>query len=256
MKHDIQNQSMNDQLQAALKNGLSWGDLILSTPASEFFCDEPKPLRGCLEDDWDWEMPLLSLRKDIWYHFPVTVTETKSGSYAIRWHRKNYLEARENVDHFFDYLDFEENTYRRLLKALNASRYWTVGPAQDRDDLCVITMNASEKADESMFVKPTKTLVLPSKSLEDDGWEQVGAKVPVLKRLNDIKVHFPVVWRAVEGAKVSTYSLELHGKTLKEKGLNAKEVKTDLLKALRLSTSWTVKAATNDKEVCQIEMRC
>lgn len=268
IQREIQSMFNNDKLHLALKSGLAWGDLMIAMPASAFMTEE-KPKQGCLPEDWDWSMPILCLRKDIWENFPVTVSAmvTKDGSerYAIRWHHKNFLEARDNVENYLDYIDFEENTYRRLFKALSASRYWTVSEAEGRDDICVIVMNSSSKSDETMFVKPVKSLVLPSKNLDDEvasvasssseeGWEQVGAKIPVLKRLNDIKAHFPVVWRAVEGTKVATYAIELHGKTLKEKGLNAKEVKTDLLKALRFSTAWTVKDVKSDKEVCQIEM--
>jgi hypothetical protein len=132
--------------------------------------------------------------------------------------------------------------------------------------------------------KPAKAFVLPAADVNDDassvvteashaskasnassGWEQVQTSkksqpvaalstVPQLRRLNDIKNHFPVIWNEVTGCKSTTYAVEIFGKKAKEMGLNLVKVKTDLLAALKASRSWTVLPATNERQVCLLQM--
>ncbi len=258
---------MQDPLMQILgREDVCWGDLMMLNPV------KPAKSECRLIEDWDedWVMPILSLRKQIWENFPVVVKqiESKAGNtYAVQWHMKNFQEARDACEHGWQYMDFEEDTYCRLMKALNASRNWTVQPAAGAEDLCTIVMNGEEE--EKLLEKPLKPFVLPSRQVNDsdsvcsessqesDGWIEVAKKgpvVPVLRRLNDIKEHFPVVWSEVAGCSSKTYAVELFGRKIKELGLNGTKVKADLLAALKVSKSWTVLPATSDRQACQIRM--
>lgn len=274
LSRDIQLASANDVLHQALYSGASWGDLMLDAPASAFMKEEPveKVIRCSLPEDWDWHMPALKLRKDIWENFPVVVNKIFSKDskdrYAIQWHRKNFNEWREEVDNYLDYIDYEVDTERRLFKALAASPYWTVEAGQTAQDLCVIAMNFAEEKYEA-------TKIFPSKEVEDDktetasvasaasaGWVTVGKtkevehQKPVLRRLNDIKAAYPVVWSEVNtgNPKAKVYAIQLFNKALKERNLNAVTVKAELLAALKLSPSWTVLKSVDSRDVCQISM--
>ncbi len=256
---------MQDPLMQLLdREDIAWGDLMMLNP------NQPTQSEWkLLEEDHDWVMPALTLRKHIWENFPVVVKQmdSKDGreQYAVQWHMKNFQEARDACEHGWQYMDFEEDTYRHLMKSLQASRSWTVQPAVGREDLCTIVMNA-----DMAMEKELKPFVLPSKEVKDsdsdgdsnsvcteDGWVEVAKKgptVPVLRRLNDIKEHFPVVWSEVAGCSSKTYAVELFGRKIKEQGLNAAKVKADLLAALKASKSWTVLPATSDRQACQIRM--
>ncbi len=247
---------------------LRWGDLMLAMPV-------PKAIKYADEEDMDpdaeWAMPVLRLRKHIWENFPVVVipmqTKDNQERYAVRWHHKNFQEAREACEHGWQYMDYEEDTYRRLMKSLSASRFWTVEEARETNDLCVIAMNFV--ASEDSNTKPVRAFKLPSSDVNDSDtasvasmssseWETVGSKktasLPVLRRLNDVKTHFPVIWNEVPNKKNTTYAVEIFGKKVKELGLNAIKVKTDLLAALKASKSWTVLPGTSDRVVCLLQM--
>ncbi len=257
---------MQDPILKLMDRGdICWGDLMMLNPVQYV----PKSEWKLIEEDDDWIMPIMTLRKHIWENFPVVVKqiESKTGNtYAVQWHHKNFQEARDACEHGWEYMDFEDDTYRRLMKALQASRNWTVQPAAGAEDLCTIVMNGEE---EELLEKPLKPFVLPSRQVNDsdsvcsesskesDGWVEVAKKgptVPVLRRLNDIKEHFPVVWSEVAGCASKTYAVELFGRKIKEQGLNATKVKADLLAALNASKSWTVLPATSDRQACQIRM--
>ena len=83
--------------------------------------------------------------------------------------------------------------------------------------------------------------------------------VPVLRRLNDIKEHFPVVWHAVPGRSgKSTYALEIFGKKMREISMAvgrdvSREVTAQLLAALGASNAWHV-LPSKGKELCRLEM--
>jgi len=83
--------------------------------------------------------------------------------------------------------------------------------------------------------------------------------VPVLRKLNDIKEHFPVVWHAVPGQHgKSTYALEIFGKKLREMSTAAgrnvsNEVTAHLMTALHASKAWHVLPSAG-KELCRLEM--
>jgi hypothetical protein len=256
----LMDELMQDPMMQMLsREDLAWGDLMILNPTT--YKSGAKPL----EEDAHWTMPVMNLRKHIWENFPVVVKQipsTKGEIYAIQWHMKNFEEARNSCEHGWQYMDFEEDTYRHLMKALHSSRNWTVQEAHGPEDLCTIVMQGEEE-------KPLKPFVLPSKEVNDtdsvctdasqesEGWCEVAKKgptVPVLRRLNDIKEHFPVVWSEVAGCSSKTYAVELFGRKIKEQGLNVNKVKADLIAALKASKSWTVLPATSDRQACQIRM--
>lgn len=263
----------SDPFHVAMQKGLSWGDIALAAPKP---VAEPKaavPGCACSPTEWGcdcfWDMPALRLRKDVCAHFPVVVSqiETRNGyeRFAVSWHRKNFAAQRDELTNYMDYLDFEEDTYRRLFKATRACHSWTVEAAEGPQDLCVLVMNTPVDPDAPINVTQNvavqKPLLLPSRILEDDktetssvaseastGWEQIGEKIPVLRRLTDIKAHFPVIWNEVQDAKVRTYAVEIFGKQAKERGLDVKKVRTQLLKALQMSPAWKVVPATRPED--------
>lgn len=272
LQKEVESIVQNDPLHVAMQKGLSWGDIALAAPKPIV---EPKvavPGCGCSPTEWGcdcfWDMPALRLRKDVCAHFPVVVSqiETRNGfeRFAVSWHRKNFAAQRDELTNYMDYLDFEEDTYRRLFKALRACHSWTVEAAEGPQDICVLVMNTPVDPEAANSVPKNvaaKSFILPSRVLEDDktetssvasagsaGWEQVGEKIPVLRRLTDIKAHFPVIWNEVQGAKVRTYAVEIFGKQAKERGLDVKKVRTQLLKALQMSSAWKVVPATRPED--------
>jgi hypothetical protein len=269
----------NESLHQLLSNShIQWGDLMMMMPMQSQSKQSKQYVKEyqAVDPDADWVMPILRLRKDIWENFPVTVapieSKDKRERYSIQWHRKKFDEARYSCEHGWEIMDFEDDTYRRLIKALNNSRYWNVEEAHNEQDLCVIAMNFQ---DDDATIKPAKTFTLPTHKDNDsddesvisgasEGWEKVTAKVitkkpitpkvPVLRRLNDIKTYFPVIWNEVSGCSSTTYAVEIFGKKVKEQGLNINTVKTDLLTALKASSNWTVLPAKNERHVCMLQM--
>jgi hypothetical protein len=257
----------NDPLmQLMYREDIQWGDVMLGVPAVP---SVPKSEWRLIEEDEDWIMPALRLRKHIWENFPVNVVPIQSKDnrecYAIQWHRKKFQEARDACEHGWEYMDFEDDTYRHLMKALSASRYWTVEEAVGEEDLCTIAMNFQEESEavtkKVAFTLPsTKETDSDAESVQSAGWEKVTIKksatpaLPMLRRLNDIKAHFPAIWNEVQGCKSTTYALEIFGKKVKEQGLDMAKVKADLLAALKASRSWTVLPATNPRHLCLLQM--
>jgi hypothetical protein len=268
-------------LYSMINDNMSWADLMEVMP---------KTARRVLEykqpdPDADWDMPVLRLRKHIWEHFPVDVipvpTKDAAERYGVRWNARKFAEAEDtcskNCEHGWEFLDFEEDLHRRLLKALQASRYWTVEEAQSTEDICIIAMNFQT---EKQTVQTMQTMQLPSMTVSDmekdnasvasndtaesksKSWEKVCSKnknsqpesQQPLSRLNDIKARFPVIWNEVQGCKSTTYALEIFGKKVKEQGLNLNRVKADLMTALTASKAWTVLPAKDPKHVCLLRM--
>ena len=79
---------------------------------------------------------------------------------------------------------------------------------------------------------------------------------PMLKKLNDIKLYFPVVWHSQPPSAGGhpIYSLEIHGKQAHDRGLDMATIKPDLMAALRQSTAWRVLAGNKPTEVCRLEL--
>ena len=262
---------INDENYKLLNSGKSWGDIALDseppTPvASPITTPRPQETNWIKitpenEDTFfGYETPDLVMRKDIWENFPVTLVplgrdETGAERHSVQWHRKNLIEGRDETD-FFEHV---ERTERRLLKALNASSKWDVldseteewfTPGKDleelRKEICIIRMIFLPASTEATEVA------------EPEAEPSSGPK-PMLKKLNDIKLYFPVVWhmQPPSAGGHPIYSLEIHGKQARDRGLGAGDMatmKSDLLAALRQSTAWRVLAGTKPTEVCRLEL--
>ena len=241
-----------DKIFQAMMNGkLEWGNIALNA--------ENKPKR--LSINWspnkntppntaeeralyNWKTPDLALRKGIWENFPVILDrlEDRDGTerYAVKWHEK-HLKDWENTmpEQWADYYEYKTFAEFRLFHALRKySHKYRLMPAELPGQIAVLEMVHAEGA--------------PKKAPHPVG-------VPVLRKLNDIKEHFPVVWHPVDGkAGKSTYALELFGKKLKEisKAVGhdvTGEVSTQLGRALDASHAWKVLPAVG-KEFCRLEI--
>lgn len=215
--------------------GKSWGDY-------QYEHDMARSLDRVLPSDWDLEFPILSLRKDIWTHFPVILMPLGTGSdgaerHAVMWHRKRLVAWRESRSaDFQEWSDYEAITEYRLLKCLRASARWVVEPAQTDAHICVIRMLYGDQAPELTIVQRVAQ-----------------EHIPVLTCLNDIKLYFPVVWHKLsDNSNAKLYSIELYEKKIVG---DRAEVVQKLEKALRASGSWRVlRAAPGSKEICRLEM--
>jgi hypothetical protein len=244
---------MDDATYQAMRSGeVAWGDICMDpVPFVPDPADIPaaEPRAQQLEYGWDFEYPLLRLRKDIWENFPVTVTPLGRGAdgaerHAIAWHRAKLAEWRETKPACFcDWMDYEMDTEHRLFTSLEASTYWTVEEATADGQICVIRMNfapreevtttiveaaAAEEADSdedafiAVFAKKAPAVVAAAptsgKAAATSGTSGKAPAAPLFTRLNDIKEYFPVVWHKVEEARTRTavYALEIFGKKLTE----------------------------------------
>jgi hypothetical protein len=236
-----------------------------------------------------WKIPNITLRKGIWENFPVTLVPIDDGDgtdrYAIMWHRKNLAAWRNERSQSYDeYQEYEGFAEVRLFYALVAYEHkYTVEGARSDDQICVIAMThapvdqtaAPAPATESVVaaavaevVAPAPAVVAPVPAVDDGEGEFVPvatrraprSTVPVLNRLNDIKEHFPVVWRDVPSRNPNTavYAIELFGKKIRELSTAAgrdltEEIGTSLRAALKASNSWRV-LRSEGREFCRIEM--
>ena len=191
----------------------------------------------------------LKLRKDIWSKFPVIVIPLGRGTdgaerHAIVWHRKKLAEMRSKVS-VDNWKNFDIHQHAILMESLQASKRWTVETSTHPEYICVIRMN------------------FPSVIPPAANYESPAICSPVLTRLNDIKIHFPVVWHDVSAPNAikKTYSIELHHSTIyrlsKERNSDAEDQIVGLLmRALKASTAWRVLQPESDTEFCRIEMLC
>ena len=291
---------ITDPISRGMADGtIRWGDLLELCPEEcarsiafhrQFDAEErlnAEPSRE-LEYGWDFEYPELRLRKDIWEHFPVTVTPLGRGAdggerHAVAWHRAKLAEWRETKpESFCEWMDYEMDTEHRLFKCLESSKYWTVEESTADGQLCVIRMNfapreeitapiaevsTAEEADsddEAAFIAVFAKKAAP-KATAAPAPAAAAAKptAPLFTRLNDIKEHFPVVWHKVEEARTRTavYALEIFGKKLAEEARAAgrpteayrADVERRLDVALRASPAWRVLRAEG-REFCRLEM--
>ena len=270
---------------------ISWGDLCMEYVAPTVEVEKPtipkddEPVRT-MEFCWEYDVPTLHKRKDIWENFPVSLIPLGAGPdgaerHAIVWHRKNYEEWRQTRSRDYDeWMDYDIITEHLLFKALEASKYWTVeDPAAD-GQIAVIRMNFVGKdaaVDTEVILQPvTQAPVVeaPTVVAEDDSvdeWVVAAPKkvaavpaalpkpkpsgLPVMTRLNHIKENFPVVWHPVTDAPTRTaiYGVELFGKKVPHGQKDA--ITATLLAALRASSAWRVLApAAGTREVCRLEM--
>jgi hypothetical protein len=95
---------------------------------------------------WSSMYPVLSLRKDIWTHFPVILVPLGKGNdgaerHAVAWHRKRLALWRGfRPQSYGEWMDFEECIEDRLMKSLRLSARWVVEPPQSEDQICIIRM--------------------------------------------------------------------------------------------------------------------
>jgi hypothetical protein len=224
-------------------------------------------------------LPTLSKRADICTNFPVIVDKISADDvdtvYGVFWHNVN-LRALKRASK-----ESEDTIYNRLVAALNASRKtgrWSVEPARRESDLCTLVMRT--KAPAAAPAAAPAELVLPEINVHDDAtvagsrpatpatdlaanstdeWtvvakpKAVAAAKPIAKtkltRLNHIKENFPVIWHEVSP---KTFAIEIFGKKLKEMGGDRAKITAQLLAALKDSSAWTVKPASNKDEVARI----
>jgi len=225
----------------------------------------------CLTDSeiYDGNVPFRPIkmrsRKEIWETFPVCVVPLGADymgaeRHAVSWHFKNLRDWRmdpiarqdggRGPNSAEEYNDYQNTQEYFLIETLKRSSKWTVEQPLTKDQICIIRMK---------FV-PTTTNAASS-SVESKEGDHIAIDVapprpilPTLKRLNDIKAHYPIVWRRLESAPRESYALEFHRASLKNRGLVADVVRPTLLTALGASTSWRVLPSVESSDVCIIEM--
>jgi hypothetical protein len=206
----------------------------------------------------------LKLRKAIWENFPVVLTpiDDRDGTdrYAITWHIKHIDEwsdnpkyARTFAEHM-DYTSFSE--YKLLYSLAKHSKQYVLEPPRNDDQIAVIAMVHGAHHNGPRNGNNTRR----NNRRNNRNTRKLNRRnVPVLKSLNDIKAHFPVVWHEVEGkAGTKTYALEFHKKNLQQMsqstGKSVPEITKALMAALEASTFWHVLKATDGSSICRLEM--
>jgi hypothetical protein len=193
--------------------------------------------------DWKIEFPVLSLRKDIWTHFPVILKPLGAGQdgaerHAVMWHRKRLVEWRkQHTSDKLTWMNYESVTEFRLMKSLRDSARWVVEPATDSTQICILRMLYGDQAP-----------LMQRADLRALMYEQK----PVLTCLNDIKMYFPVVWHRVDDNK-RLYSIELYEKKITEP-CTREAIVEKLMNALRASSSWTVLPPVGTSGVCVLDL--
>ena len=176
------------------------------------------------------EATLLKTRKDIWKAFPVKLIPLRTDVDGAERHAVAWDYARFTYNRGLR--EYENSTRERLLNALKASTKWVVETTTSRYCICVIRM------------------VFHGYRPEE------GSTAITLNALADIYKFFPVVVYVLNGG---LYSIELHGKRMEKlseiKGYDtSEEIRSELLHALKDSSSWHVLPARLPCEVCRIEM--
>jgi hypothetical protein len=132
-------------------------------------------------------IPTLSLRKDIWTHFPVCLVKipTKDGNerWAVQWHQKNLTDWSQDIP------GYETITKLRLFHALMACPNWKVEKPETSGDLCILTMISPDTNSVPALFADTKAI----------------------RKLDDVKDYFPVCWKR----KDNMYSFDIHKARLK-----------------------------------------
>ena len=226
----------------------------------------------CLTDSevYDGNVPFrpkkLRSRKEIWENFPVCVVPIGTDSagaerHAISWHFKNLRDWRTDPlsrsegghgpNSMEEYSDYQDTQEYFLLETLKRSRKWVVQEPETTDQICIIRMVFSP--DTSV---PAATSIVESKEGDHIVVDVAPPRplLPSLRRLNDIKANYPVVWKRLEGAPRESYALEFHRASLKNRGLDAATLKPVLLTALQASPSWRVLGSRESADICILEM--
>jgi len=174
--------------------------------------------------------PALVFRKDIWKNFPVHVIplgsdETGAECHKIVWKRDQY----------------SSTTLEQLITALKASDRWTVHVPLSPDAICTIRMKfrGVQPRSEDTFAKYTA--------------------LPTLRTLDDLKMHYPVVWKEVPSERGNVYALTLHKRRLLDVIRRKKydcflETMESLYNALKMSTSWRILKSPYNEYICLLEL--
>jgi hypothetical protein len=135
-------------------------------------------------------------------------------------------------------------------------------------------------AEENLEDSPKSNLILaalaaPIAAATDDTWITIGKPAtnfstvtsttkpvaqqkphnPFMASFRGIKDKFPVIWAETEStSNEKIYSISIFNKRVVELNLNANNVKTELVAALRASKAWVVLGASNNREVCRIRV--
>ena len=229
------------------------------------------------EDDSEWEVPDLVLRKHIWEHFAVTLIplgkdSTGAERHSVQWHRERlrmgYLGGA--------FEDYAETHRRRLMQALEASTKWDVLPAETlglttifpeteqaeeitmEHEICILRMTFLPPVTEEAPKAETPKAETPkAETPKAESWVEAPSKPstkPTMRCLNDIKRFFHVVWDNKTTGNPKIYIIKIHNKNAMNAGLDVKQHGADLLTALKLSNGWRVLPAANNTEICRIEM--
>ena len=106
----------------------------------------PNPWDVTEEALCDYTVPDLTLRKGLWENYPVDVKPVMSTDgterYSISWNAdKLETWAKARAESYDEYTDYAEWCHARLFYALEQySHKYTVEPAQDDSQICVIAM--------------------------------------------------------------------------------------------------------------------
>ena len=184
---------------------------------------------------------VFSSRKDIWENFPVSLVQLGRGSdgadrHAVVWNRKNLVEWRKTSP-YTDWSMYEIQEENRLLQAISKSTKWTVEPPIADNQICVIRMEFGQRKHSS----------------KDVFYRQ--SNVPILTCLKDIMTFFPMTvyheQPVMDDRKV--YSIALFKKKLQEIGYMEATIRSNILRALKATTAWSVLPGMGD-ELCRIQM--
>jgi len=269
-KSPLRNLTKNDPIFAKMwENKLLWGDIEYNMArnaarnASKKKKAPPKkanspnsPNAYYMANDAleNFKIPDLAMRKGIWTHFPVIVNEIGANLYEVVWHQANLKAWRDSRPATWDeWMEYEAYTEIRLLHALRAhgDRYEILPPVTP---LQILTFRQRGVAVEGAAAGAGAGAAAPAAPAVAAAARR---NVPVLRRLNDIKEHFPILWGKVPGrAGETTYKIQIRGDfQRKNPPAVVESARTALIGALVASPAWTVLPAGHAAEVCRIEMK-
>jgi hypothetical protein len=272
-KSPLRNLLKNDPILAKMWEGkLLWGDIErniarnaskkkkaspkkANSPHSRNSPNSPNAYYMANDALENFKIPDLAMRKGIWTHFPVIVNEIGANLYEVVWHQANLKEWRASRPATWDeWMEYEAYTEIRLLHALRAhgDRYEILPPVTP---LQILTFRQRGVAAEGAAVRAGAGAAAPAPAAPVAAAAR--RNVPVLRRLNDIKEHFPILWDKVPGrAGETTYKIQIRGDfQRKNPPAVVESTRTALIGALVASPAWTVLPAGHAAEVCRIEMK-
>ncbi len=183
-------------------------------------------------------VPTLKLRKDIWTHFPVCLNKVSIPSadnrdrYFIQWDNKKLKEWSQNIPFYATV------TEERLLKALRQCTRWSVEPARNSNEICVIAMTIPEQ--------PKVHTILPA----------IYAPDPRIQSIEDLIQFFPVCWRS--NPRKGYTSLSFHMTLLRALSQRYNVPESELQSMLKqkivaeCGKVWTVLPSVENSEICRL----